>query len=71
LEQQQVLQGLDSVLPCEVFAESHEFADLVAKVGKYLEIVLVQGEGLAIGHKASGGQEISADRPASCLNTAS
>jgi hypothetical protein len=44
------------MVPGDLLAESHEFPDLIAKIRKNFEIVLVQGEGVEFGHGASSGR---------------
>ena len=56
LQQQQVLQRLDSAPPGCLLAESHEFPDLMAKIRKYFKIMLIQGAGVGFGHGASIGR---------------
>jgi len=56
LQQQQVLQRLDAVLPRELFAEADEFPDLVAKICERFEVLLFQRTGVRSGHGVAIGR---------------
>ena len=58
LQQQQILLRFDSVLEGKLLAEPDEFADLITKIRKRLEIAFAQGAGVRFRHGASSGGAI-------------